>query len=622
MSNAHTRFRPRTRLGERLHDKGLVTADALKAALEQQQRSGGRLGNILTHRGDVSTLTMYRQLATQHGLPFANLLTHPPDMSLLKAQQVACYLHYQILPIRREEGVLILATANPGHHTDIAGRLYPGEAIQWEVTSPRDIVWTIQRRFGRQLVHAASESLYHSTPHYALHRPQSRETPLWLQSMALGLAILFAVILVPETLMHLVLLVSSLFFLATLIFKLVLVCVGKSCRGKVYDLTNLPLPSDEELPVYTILVPLFHEADSVPGMLASLSAIDYPPHKLDIQLIVEENDKETPAAIRRAHPGERFHIVTVPKSTPQTKPKACNYAMYFSRGEFVAIYDAEDAPDAMQLRRAVATFRRYPNVSCLQARLNYYNYHENWLTRLFSIEYTTLFDYMIPALYALNIPIPLGGTSNHIRRSALDEVGAWDAYNVTEDADLGIRLASEGHITLPLPSLTQEEATMSAVAWIKQRTRWIKGYLQTWGVLSRNTIARYRHFGARGFWGIHFFIGAASLAYVISPLLWCASMLWLLWPTATIPLSPMVTFLCIWVLITGVLVQWICAYIVTRHSERKPGMLAILGYPLYFTLHAVAGLRAFWQLLTNPHYWEKTRHGVSRVLRPGLTDVQ
>ena len=253
---------------------------------------------------------------------------------------------------------------------------------------------------------------------------------------------------------------------------------------------------DAELPVYTLLVPLYREANMLGGLTRALSRLDYPAAKLDIKLILEAVDAETIAAARALDLPGNVEILVVPDLHPRTKPKALNYALPFARGDYLVIYDAEDRPERDQLRKALAAFRQGPpNLACLQSKLNLYNADDNWLTRQFTIEYGALFDGLLPALDRLRLPIPLGGTSNHFRVAALKWLMAWDPFNVTEDADLGTRLARSGYRCQVLSSTTFEEAPVKFVSWLRQRTRWIKGYMQTWLVHMRQpakAVARAR----------------------------------------------------------------------------------------------------------------------------------
>jgi hypothetical protein len=189
------------------------------------------------------------------------------------------------------------------------------------------------------------------------------------------------------------------------------VCAIEPASGRVPDV---------ELPVYTILVPLFREAHMLHRLLHGLTHLDWPAAKLDIKLILEAADLDTIAAARALDLPGNVEIVVVPEIHPRTKPKALNYALPLARGEYLVIFDAEDRPDRDQLRRAFAVFRRGPpSLACVQAALNIYNASDNWLTRQFTLEYCALFDALLPALDRLRLPIPLGGTSNHFRMAAL-----------------------------------------------------------------------------------------------------------------------------------------------------------------------------------------------------------
>ncbi|MGI9403362.1 MAG: glycosyltransferase, partial [Hyphomicrobium sp.] len=181
---------------------------------------------------------------------------------------------------------------------------------------------------------------------------------------------------------------------------------------------------DEDLPIYTVLVPLFCEAAIVPDLICGLRAIEYPEHKLQVLLIVESIDRETQAALRGTVLGRHMHVLVMPDGKLRTNPRACQYALQFTTSAHVVVYDAEDWPDPAQLRRALAVFRATPKrLGCLQAQLNICNSNTSWLTRQFTIEYTALFDCILPTLERLKLPVPLGGTSNHFPRAVLDALG-------------------------------------------------------------------------------------------------------------------------------------------------------------------------------------------------------
>ncbi|MGH1350753.1 MAG: glycosyltransferase [Methyloligellaceae bacterium] len=377
------------------------------------------------------------------------------------------------------------------------------------------------------------------------------------------------------------------------------------------------LSSDATLPVYTLLVPIFKEKDVLFNLIQALLRLDYPAAKLDVKLIFEECDHETLDVAQSFCIPDHFEFIIVPDSQPRTKPKALNYAMQFARGDYVVIYDAEDQPEPDQLKKAVTAFRMAPeSVACLQARLSFYNASENWLTRQFSIEYNSLFSGILPTLQSLDFPIPLGGTSNHFRMSALKKTGGWDAFNVTEDADLGMRLYRSGYTCRVLNSVTWEEATCSIKAWIPQRTRWIKGWVQTYVVHMRNPLRLYRQLGSRGFWGFQVTIGGFLMSAFIHPLF----LAFLLFAFATNSTGVFWQLFQdpYWVisalnLIMGYSTAMCLGVIVSWQSGRKRLIPFVITMPLYWLLISCAAYRAFYQYFRNPFLWEKTTHGVTKI---------
>ncbi|MDB5538780.1 MAG: glycosyltransferase [Devosia sp.] len=235
--------------------------------------------------------------------------------------------------------------------------------------------------------------------------------------------------------------------------------------------------SDAELPVYTVLVPLRDEAPMVGQLAKAMRNLDYPPEKLDVRFVVESRSAATVAAVRKELFDPRFELLVVPDALPRTKPKALNYAMPLVSGEYIVVYDAEDIPDPGQLRLAASTFAEQPEIDCLQAELVIDNARESLLAALFAGEYAGQFGLMLPLLARLELPMPLGGTSNHFRIETLRRLGGWDSFNVTEDADLGVRLARRGLKTATIESRTGEEAPLVLGSWLKQRTRWMKGWM-------------------------------------------------------------------------------------------------------------------------------------------------
>ena len=307
-----------------------------------------------------------------------------------------------------------------------------------------------------------------------------------LGAVAVGLVLLAALVLVPVTTAVVLTTAGTLLYLATVVHRVALVRVSLSRDPSIHvsddDARAVP---DDRLPVYTVLVPAYGEPTVVAGLVAALERLEYPRDRLDIKLLLEVDDLETIGAAHAVVTDLDVDVLLVPPGEPRTKPRALNYGMRFARGSMVTIFDAEDHPEPLQLRRAVVAFdRSSPATACLQARLSFYGGDRNLLTRWFTAEYATWFSLYLPGLVVQGAPIPLGGTSNHFRVPALAAVGGWDAHNVTEDCDLGIRLQRAGYEIGLLDSTTMEEPNSDVVNWVKQRSRWYKGYLQTFLVAS------------------------------------------------------------------------------------------------------------------------------------------
>ncbi len=309
----------------------------------------------------------------------------------------------------------------------------------------------------------------------------------------------------------------------------------------------------------------------------------------------------------------------VPELHPRTKPKALNYALPLARGDYLVIFDAEDRPERDQLRQAIAAFRAGPpDLACLQARLNLYNAFDTWLTRQFTIEYSALFDGILPALDRLQLPIPLGGTSNHFRISALKWLMAWDPFNVTEDADLGTRLVRKGYRCQVLNSTTFEEAPTRLMSWLRQRTRWLKGYMQTWLVHMRSPRALWRELGAPGFVSFHVVVGGTVMSALVHPWFYVLAAIDLasgaflaspstllgapFWLTASLSLT------------VGYLAAMALALLALRTRGARSLIVQVPLMPIYWLLVSAAAYRAVWQFATARFTWEKTEHGLSHSM--------
>jgi hypothetical protein len=383
------------------------------------------------------------------------------------------------------------------------------------LASPKAVREAICRHFAPVIAREAVEGLATRRP--AMSAKASAAS--WHRGVALSaaIALLVALVFAPLATIWVVTLALALLFVPVITFRLLAAygLLGAETGGAATTFRRAP---DQQLPIYTVLVPLYREAHMLQGLAQALRRLDYPAAKVDIKLILEADDGPTIAAARALRLPGNFELVIVPRCEPRTKPKALNYTLPLARGEYVVIYDAEDRPEPGQLRRALDAFRDGPpNLAVVQARLNLYNATESWLTRHFTIEYCALFDGLLPALDRMKLPIPLGGTSNHFRVSALRWLMAWDPFNVTEDADLGIRLARAGYRCQMLDSTTYEEAPAQFMSWLRQRTRWLKGYMQTWVVHMRFPRALWQELGPRGFLGFQIMVGGTVLSALVPP---------------------------------------------------------------------------------------------------------
>src|SRR4051794_6331307 len=408
--------------------------------------------------------------------------------------------------------------------------------------------------------------------------------------------------------------VSTLGYLLTMADRLMIFRDGLASRAIVITDEQARRIPDADLPPYTILVPAYNEPEVVGDLIGAMAALEYPADKLQVLLLLEADDDVTIAAATSSTESDAITIVLVPPAEPRTKPKACNYGLYFATGDIVTIYNAEDLPEPLQLRRVVAAFRQLSdNVACVQAKLVYHNGHQNMLTAWFTAEYRLWFGYLLPGMMRTSSPIPLGGTSNHLRRAVLDEIGTWDPFNVTEDADLGLRIAASGYHTAVVDSSTLEEANSDAINWIRQRSRWYKGYLQTWLVQVRRPARLLRTIGWRNFTRFNLVLGGTPIIAVLNLVFWLIPLMWFLSQPAQIEaVFPWyIYFPALIALVLGNAATLYMNLITLREDDRADLLLAALTVPVFWLMMSVAAAKGCYQLIRNPSYWEKTVHGLT-----------
>lgn len=381
-----------------------------------------------------------------------------------------------------------------------------------------------------------------------------------------------------------------------------------------------------DLPSYTIFCPLYKEWRVLPQFVEAMNNLEYPKTKLQIMLQLEADDTETIARAKAMQLPRHFKIVVVPHSLPKTKPKAMNYGLKFATGEIITIYDAEDVPEPLQLKKVVAAFLKLPpETVCVQGKLNFYNPHQNLLTRMFTAEYSLWFDLILPGLQSIGAPIPLGGTSNHFKKLMLQELAGWDAFNVTEDCDLGLRIAKRGYKTAIVDSTTLEEANSGYHNWYRQRSRWIKGYMQTYLVHMRNPRKSAQEFGWKNLLLMQLTVGGKVLSMFVNPFLWVVTIIYFVFRTQAAPIiepffPPVVLLIGVVSLVFGNFF-YVYAYLIGLAKRREFSVMKyVFLVPVYWLFMSVAAWKALYELIVKPHYWQKTVHGLHLAQQGGAPE--
>jgi glycosyltransferase XagB len=606
--------RARTQVSQMLTRSGLVTTEQLQRATVEYSRTGDPIGDILVAHGAITEDVLVAALSELHQVQRVGLTDAEPDLAVARLLPEPLAQSLQALPVAEagDDGTVLLAVGRLLATADLE-RVEEalGRPVRQLLANRTDLDQLIQRVHSEHYADVSTHLLMESAPESSAHvviAPAQKAVLV----MALLAVLVCGVIWPMGTLVALVGVASAAYFFVSVYkFRLTLRALGTHLETDVTP-EEVAALDERHLPVYTILVPLYKEAGIVARLVRDIDALDYPRTRLDVKLLCEEDDTETIEKIRSMGLPPHFHLVVVPDSQPKTKPKACNYGLQLSHGDFCVIFDAEDRPDPDQLKKAVVAFSRVgPEVACIQAKLNHFNQDQNMLTAWFANEYSMHFELVLPAMGASESPIPLGGTSNHFITSVLRELGAWDPFNVTEDADLGIRLHREGYRTAMIDSTTLEEANSQVPNWIRQRSRWIKGYLQTWLVHMRHPFQLLSETGLRGFLSFNLTMGSAFVL-LMNPIFWGLTTLYALTQAGFIQqLFPgLVFYAASAMLFIG---NFVFVYLNVAGSLQRGEFgltrTALLS-PLYWGLMSWAAWKGFIQLFTNPFYWEKTEHGL------------
>lgn len=559
--------------------------------------------------------TGFAERVTPLALPTADMTPSSIDDALVREHSGQVLIAEGWMPLRRTaDGVTQIALARTPDAALIS-RLHSQfiGGIDIAATTPWGLKQAILRIYRGAIADDAANNLWKQSPKLSARTVLSRGQKIG-GTIALILLTVSAVLWPWPTVTGLVA-AGSLAFLAGTAFKFFV-----ALRGAKYDVVErisdaeVEALSDSDLPIYTVLVPVFKEANIVAQLVGNLGKLDYPKDKLEVLILLEEDDTETRDALESASPPDNFRIVTIPRGVPQTKPRACNVGLFFATGDFVVIYDAEDNPEPDQLKKALIAFDRGgDDTICVQAALNYFNADENTLTRMFTLEYNYWFDYMLPGLEAAGLPIPLGGTSNHFRTSALNELGGWDPFNVTEDADLGIRASALGYRVGVVNSTTMEEANTSVKNFIRQRSRWIKGYLQTALVHARSPRALLRQIGLTRFASFALLIGGTPITFLGVIPFYVLTVFTVFIPTEV--LNQVFPWWLLWLCLLNFVIGTSVMVYLSMMGPFKRGTFGLIWWamlnPVYWILHSIAAYKGLWQLITKPHYWEKTDHGLT-----------
>ena len=412
--------------------------------------------------------------------------------------------------------------------------------------------------------------------------------------------------------------VISIFYFIFMVFKLWVVRRSLSFGMTDFAPEEIAQLRDDELPLYTVLVPLLHEAEVAHQIVSALTKLDYPEDKLNFIITLEQHDTETYEALMQAGMPASWKICWLPDTKPKAKPKSLNVAFLETYGEHLVIYDAEILPDHDQLKKAVLAFREQPNIAVFQTRLDHYNTDQNIITKLFNTEFTFHYDMFLPGLQSLNVPIPLSGHSVHYRTEALVRAGAWDPYNVAEDCELGVRLHRAGYRTGIINSISREEAASDVWGWVKQRTRWMKGFIQTSIVHLRYPLHLKEELGSwKDFVAFCMLVPGTVLLNVLNFFSWFVLLAWFVTGAEAIrDMYPMIVLYIanIAALAGGFIFMYLNLVALYRRNNFHLVKYFFLT-PVYWFLLAFATARAFWQLRSyeSTHTWEKTTHGTHLV---------
>ncbi|WP_417279110.1 glycosyltransferase family 2 protein [Celeribacter sp.] len=601
------RLRSRKPIGQILVEMGELAPGDLVRAAAMRQREDARIGDILLAHGMVSERALYTALARQFNAEIARFDQSPPDVRLIDRIGADECLRRGILPWRQAGGTVLVASCRPEQFEELRPRLTGiFGPVRLAVTSETALHEALLKSRQRRL---ASQAETRVAAHESCREMDIRKLTRLMSSLAV-LGLLIALI---SPLTAAILLTS--WAVITLVISTALklaAAFAQARNSKTRQSTFASKRNKTALPIVSIMVPLFKEREIATRLIKRVSRLNYPRELLDICLVVEEDDTVTQEAIAGTDLPRWMRQIIVPRGGVKTKPRALNFALDFCRGSIVGIYDAEDAPEPEQIHKIAAHFAQAdPKVACVQGILDFYNARTNWLSRCFTVEYATWFRVILPGYEKMGLTVPLGGTTLFFRRDAIEELGGWDAHNVTEDADLGIRLARHGYRTELLHTVTEEEANCRLWPWVKQRSRWLKGYAMTYAMHMQKPGKLWRDLGPWRFFGVQaLFLGALS-QFVLAPFLWSFWMFPLGLPhpmRGVLPHDLLVVLGAVFLFSEVITIA--TSMVATSTSKHKWLWPWVPTLHFYYPLATLAALKGLWEVVSKPYYWDKTAHGI------------
>lgn len=544
-------------------------------------------------------------LAQSRGLAYVDARASAPDCGLAGRMDLADVLAYRAMPWALEGGGLVLATPDPDRALPLLG----ARATRLVVISNQGFQGGLGSIYGEEI---AARALTRTPRAMSARSLTGARHAMVLAVMTGAMASMVA----GQTVLVLLAAIVFLSAATTALTRLVALVFSRRDDRSVRSTPDaMALADYRPPPTVSLLIPLFREAAVLPRLLTGLERLDYPRDRLDVKLLVEPDDPETRQALEELTLPDWIEVLILPPGGPRTKPRALNVALDFCKGDIVGILDAEDRPDPAQLT-AIADHLHHaaPEVAAVQCQLAYFNARENWITRCFQIEYAIWFSVLLGGWQRMGLPIPLGGTSVYFRRSALVALGGWDAHNVTEDADLGMRIARAGLRCDVVGSTTEEEANCRLTPWIRQRSRWLKGYMMTWLSHMRSPGRLWTDLGPAGFLGFQVLLLGGVISYLAMPLLWLALILGEVGGTSIYGSLPDWALVCMAVTFGLGQAVMLAAAALALWRRRTPGLIWWVPTLLvYWTLGAAAAWKALAELAVAPYFWDKTRHGVTRM---------